>query len=327
MAIQLKELGQSGATTGQAAIWNVSSPNAWAPGTDFGNQSLVTTNSYILNSGTGFIRVGLVAGSGAGVASAASTGNFRIARGNPGFSMLGRNDGDTGDITLLQYSSNTGTGLAALLLGDSTNLDTLRMFAKAAGDVDINFGGSIFHTFNSGGYNLGAGSACGINFNASVTACNITQSATLVSGATGAAFAIRAQASNGPGVTVTGGSMTITAGDVNTGVSAAPSTNQQGGKLLIRAGDATTSLATSTNIGGNILMHAGRNTGGAGAADGNIGIHADPANYQAMQRGLFYGNCLAAPTGAPAAGGFMYAVGGALLWMGPSGTVTTMGAA
>jgi hypothetical protein len=60
---------------------------------------------------------------------------------------------------------------------------------------------------------------------------------------------------------------------------------------------------------------------------GNISLFASPASWQSMVLGMFIGNVTTAPTGNPAAGGFLYSVSGALTWRGSSGTVTTVAAA
>src|SRR3954469_21930312 len=64
----------NGSAVGQALIWGGA---AWAAGVDFGAQLLTTTGAFIANSGSAFLRLGLAPGSGAGVASAASTGSIR----------------------------------------------------------------------------------------------------------------------------------------------------------------------------------------------------------------------------------------------------------
>ena len=43
-----------------------------------------------------------------------------------------------------------------------------------------------------------------------------------------------------------------------------------------------------------------------------------------MVGGIFVGDVTTAPTGNPAAGGFLYSVSGALTWRGSSGTSTTI---
>lgn len=66
----------------------------------------------------------------------------------------------------------------------------------------------------------------------------------------------------------------------------------------------------------------------ATAATENIALLTTAApNWQTMDRGLFIGDSSTAPTGNPAAGGFLYVVAGALTWRGSGGTVTTMGPA
>jgi hypothetical protein len=66
----------------------------------------------------------------------------------------------------------------------------------------------------------------------------------------------------------------------------------------------------------------------ASTGTGNVAIGgAVPASWQSMQQGLFIGDRNAAPTGNPAAGGFLYSESGAGKWRGSSGTTTTFGPA
>lgn len=79
----------------------------------------------------------------------------------------------------------------------------------------------------------------------------------------------------------------------------------------------TDSIKESTPAAG-ILVGGGANLAvGAASAPG----------WQSMAGGVFIGNASVVPTGNPAAGGYAYAEAGALKWRGPSGTITTMGAA
>jgi hypothetical protein len=54
--------------------------------------------------------------------------------------------------------------------------------------------------------------------------------------------------------------------------------------------------------------------------------NAEPG-FNSMDGGIFIQNSNVIPAGNPTAGGYMYAEGGALKWRGPSGAITTMGAA
>ncbi len=104
----------NGSAVGQALIWGGA---AWAAGVDFGAQVLTTTGGFIGNAGAAFLRVGLAPGSGAGVASASSTGNIRGARGAGGFLLAVRNEGDTADLTVLK-TDTVGGGIPFVVLGD-----------------------------------------------------------------------------------------------------------------------------------------------------------------------------------------------------------------
>lgn len=93
------------------------------------------------------------------------------------------------------------------------------------------------------------------------------------------------------------------------------------GKLSLSAGSAT----AGNGSGGHVLVKGGAKNGTG--LNGNISLHADAANYQAMERGVFVGDCTTAPTGNPANGGFLYSNAGALTWRGSGGTTTVMAAA
>jgi len=94
-----------------------------------------------------------------------------------------------------------------------------------------------------------------------------------------------------------------------------------GGKLDVRAGDGT----GINDSGGEMLVRAGR--GNLAGTDGNIALHADPAGWNSMERGIFVGDAATAPAGNPAAGGYLYSSAGAGTWRGSSGTVTVFGPA
>ena len=86
------------ALTGVISAAAGSSATAFASG-DFGALGLLSS---------GYLQLGLAPGSGSGVASAASQGSIRVARGNPGFSLYGRNNGDTNDTPILIWNSTNG---------------------------------------------------------------------------------------------------------------------------------------------------------------------------------------------------------------------------
>ena len=73
-----------------------------------------------------------------------------------------------------------------------------------------------------------------------------------------------------------------------------------GGSVIIEAGDG----ATNFN-GGDISLQVGATGGGTGLA-GNLALINTAGNFQSMQRGMFIGNSLAAPTGNPSGGSFFW---------------------
>jgi len=72
--------------------------------------------------------------------------------------------------------------------------------------------------------------------------------------------------------------------------------------------------------GGQGLVHANNK-------DGNLWLHVAPANWQAMEKGMFIADCVTAPTGNPANGGFLFSSAGSGTWRGSGGTITVFGGA
>ncbi|HXS82628.1 MAG TPA: hypothetical protein VN896_07885, partial [Methylomirabilota bacterium] len=277
---------------------------------DFGAQDVITTGNYIGNSGTSVLRLGLASGSGAGVASAASQGTIRGARGAAGsaLSIWVRNNADTTDLKVFEYDST-----APRYDFGSSSVADVRLFAQT--NLDLNSGGVRQMRVNNGTINV---TAPNFVFGSTVATPQLGQSATSTNGSTGQALTIFAQ-----GVTATGGANIGAALEVKAGDTPSSGTNSTGGKHTSRGGDA--SLASATNVGGDYFVRPGRGTG-TGAADGNMAIMAEPASYQAMQRGSFWGNALTVPTdNPPSGGGYEYAFVGAKLWRAPNGGLTTMG--
>jgi hypothetical protein len=126
-----------GGSTGQALIWTA---GQWAPGVDFGALSPVTTDGFLANAGTGYVRLGLAAGSGAGVASAANGGNIRGARGAGGFQIFVRNNADTADLVALATDTVSGPGVT---LGSTTAGGFSPVLAApSAGNITLRVGSS-----------------------------------------------------------------------------------------------------------------------------------------------------------------------------------------
>lgn len=121
---------------------------------DFGAQNVTTTGGFIGNSGSSFLRLGLVAGSGAGVASAASVGGIRLPRGDgAGAKIYGRSDDDTTDTVLFQWNSST----PRIVIGDATGFATAYIYLqngnigqlRAGTNATAEWGAGTFKIFNS----------------------------------------------------------------------------------------------------------------------------------------------------------------------------------
>jgi len=76
-------------------------------------------------------------------------------------------------------------------------------------------------------------------------------------------------------------------------------------------------------IGGGNAVAVGLDT--TVAAAGNIWLHNPPAAWQTMIQGTFIADVNTAPTGNPAAGGFLWSATGALNWRTSSGAIHTLG--
>lgn len=117
-----------------------SNGSAWTAGVDFAALSPVTTAGFLANASGGFIRLGLVAGSGAGVASAAAGGNVRGARGTGGYVINVRNNADTADLTLL--TTDTVTGPSFTLGSTAAGGFSPIIASPAAGTITLRVGSS-----------------------------------------------------------------------------------------------------------------------------------------------------------------------------------------
>lgn len=191
-----------GSSTGQMLNWNGSS---WVAGVDFGALNPVTTTGFLANSSTGFIRLGLASGSGSSVASAASSGNIRGARGTNGFQLFVRNDGDTADIAVLA----TDTVGSALNISNTTagSLSTI-IAAPSAGSITFRVGSSSTQV------QLTTAAISTLipifSFFSSVTSPIIQQQSTSTNSAVGHKLVINAQ--DCTGTTATGGAFDIRPG-------------------------------------------------------------------------------------------------------------------
>jgi hypothetical protein len=257
----LANIAPSG-TNGQALI-TTAGVAAW--GTDFGAQTLTTTGQIVVNVSGAVVRLGLVAGSGSGVASSAATGMIRIPRGSVTV-IMARNESDTADIEVLRNATNghfvtlgnssTSTtniiGFTAVNLGVGASTQILRVFsnevrhdcALVSSHPTIN---SAFGPYDSG--------------NPNITGPQVWFKGQTLSGASGG--------------NLVAGSALYSGGDV---LSTTTCTNATGGLATLRGGDAST--GTATNIGGNLVLRPGHGTG-TGAADGTLTIQDGASTSQA----------------------------------------------
>src|SRR6185369_15494279 len=125
---------------------------------------------------------------------------------------------------------------------------------------------------------------------------------------TAPAITFSGQSVSGGGTTITAGALTVQAGNV---VLSGHATNGTAGDTNILGGDVAPALA-GTIVTGNLNLRGGR--GPTSATDANVSIHATPASYQGMRRGLFIGDAAAAPTGNPANGLYLFSDAGKLSW-------------
>jgi hypothetical protein len=102
-------------------------------------------------------------------------------------------------------------------------------------------------------------------------------------------------------------------------------TSQTAANLVIDAGGGSGGTNCS---GGNVFVRVGDESG-TGTV-GNFALqekNAAAPNFQAMELGMYIANSIAAPTGNPSGGGFLYVEGGALKYRGSSGNIVTLAAA
>lgn len=308
--------GQVLTTAGGIATWatvvdaNVASGAAIAGvkiTPDFGSQQVNTTNGYVSNSSTPYIRLGLAPGSGVGVASAAAMGAIRLARGGGNVaSIFGRNNTDTADTLLFDWNS-VGE---ILQIGTSAGISSLRFQCAIGGTTIFQIGAASMLSVSLATVLI---STVNMLFSSSVVAPIFGQADDNTVGATADKLIVRAQRVTNGGVT-TGGPLEVAAGD-----SIGAATTGTGGDADFRSGDVQN--ATVSNIGGNSLYRGGRALSAAGAVDGNMAFHARPSSWSSSQRVAFFGNAVARPASAPSLGVFVAGYGGRLLGYGSGGAI------
>jgi len=85
--------------------------------------------------------------------------------------------------------------------------------------------------------------------------------------------------------------------------------------------------AAGNALAGDFGLRGGQGLVHANNKDGNLWLHVAPANWQAMEKGMFIADCVTAPTGNPANGGFLFSSAGSGTWRGSGGTITVFGGA
>jgi hypothetical protein len=189
-----------GGATGNALIWNGA---AWAAGTDFGAQNLTTTAGFMGKSTAAFLRLGLVAGSGAGVASSAATGQIRGSRGASGFAIRVRNQADTADLPTLLTDTISAEPLLTIG-GTGAGGFTVLIASPASGTVVLRAGASTSQlSVSTSGVFL---NNAVLGFTTGISPV-IQQLSDATNGVTGTKLTMRAQ--NCIGTTSTGGSLDL----------------------------------------------------------------------------------------------------------------------
>jgi len=170
---------------------------------DFAALSPTTTAGFVANSATGFIRLGLAAGSGAGVASAASVGHIRGPRGTfrsaggTGLSITGRRGDDLADVDLFGWDSTA----ASVGIG-GTGVTNVDLFASSTWRLR-NAAGTTIHAFSATSFN-GSLSTYRIN---NTTGSDSAWSYEATASATGFSWSFAGQ-----NAATTGGNMTFSPG-------------------------------------------------------------------------------------------------------------------
>jgi hypothetical protein len=273
-----------GASTGQMLNWNGSQ---WQAGVDFGALTPVTTDGFAANNANGYVRLGLVAGSGSGAASAASAGNIRGARGTNGFVINIRNNADSADLTA--FSADTVSGPTLTMGSTASGGFSTLMAAPTAGTVTLRVGSSASQVqLANGTFAIGVAT---MNFSG---AANSTFTMSVTSNATAFNLSITGQTSSAVGGT--------------------------GGPVIITGG--TTSGGSGTRTGGfvGLVSGAGQSAAGdlrlvfgtGGGANLSIGGTAANTAWQSMAGGAFVADRTAAPTGNPTAGYYWWSETGGL---------------
>jgi hypothetical protein len=175
-------------------------------------------------------------------ASPASAGDMRV---NTGFSMQGRNAGDTSDAILQSWSS------AIYELGSNdADLTEVRLSVGSGGQHNSYIAGTVRWSLGAA---AGTYSVAIFGFANTVPSPIFRQNTDTGASATGDLMTINAQDVTGSGTTITGGALTVRAGDAEGGTA----TNRQGGALILAGGTGGTGSGDS----GSIELRSGATVG------------------------------------------------------------------
>lgn len=231
---------------------------------------------------------------GGGTVSTDTAACVRIAYGKTFLSS--RNNAGAADRSLVTFGVD-GTNL--LTLGNASDVSIWLQMA-AAGGLNYRYNNIVHYSASAGGITWG-GAAAGFTvlWGDTVNSIEFGQQTNVSATYTGCTFLMHSQDVSG-GTATTGGAFNRRAGDALGGAG-----TRNGGHLYDRPG-----AGASSNGNWGWFCQSG-----------------DAINFQSMQGGIYCKNRSAAPTGNPSGGGFLYAEGGALKWLGSGGTPTTIAAA
>lgn len=231
---------------------------------------------------------------GGGTVSTDTAACVRIAYGKTFLSS--RNNAGAADRSLVTFGVD-GTNL--LTLGNASDVSIWLQMA-AAGGLNYRYNNIVHYSASAGGITWG-GAAAGFTvlWGDTVNSIEFGQQTNVSATYTGCTFLMHSQDVSG-GTATTGGAFNRRAGDALGGAG-----TRNGGHLYDRPG-----AGASSNGNWGWFCQSG-----------------DAINFQSMQGGIYCKNRSAAPAGNPSGGGFLYAEGGALKWLGSSGTPTTIAAA
>jgi len=261
---------------------------AAAAGSFLWSDSAVLTTTQLATVAAGYVRIGLVAGSGAG--SAAGQGALRL---QDDAGVVHRNPADTGDLSALWND-----GVNTLWLGGTfgTAVRPSNIEIDAVSQVQVRRSGSIIIGFAAGLIAMNVATA---RFNAGVAAPMLSHGNLAAAASTGQLFTVHSQ--------------TVDSGGAGAST---------GGAMLLHGGDGT----DADDHGGHTYVRGGRNVGAGAGTDANIGLHVqvtDAVNFQGGERIIYIQNAVTVPGGNAAGGGFLYVNAAALTYRG-TGTTTVI---